>query len=107
MTIKKQLAPLPPTVYEINLSQEIFTIGRDKKNNLSVDDQYLSSKHARVTYDLGRWIIEDLNSRNGSWKMELNNLRRVVRAHLVDNDLYQLGSTVIRFRKPSTAEFHK
>lgn len=103
-TIKKQLASLPPTVFEINLSQKTFTIGRDEENDLSVDDRYLSSKHARITYDSGRWTIEDLNSRNGTWKMEPNNIKRVVRAQLADNDLYQLGSTVIRFRQPSTGQ---
>lgn len=103
-TIKKQLASLPPTVFEINLSQKTFTIGRDKDNDLSVDDQYMSSKHARVTYDSGQWTIEDLNSRNGTWKMEPNNIKSVVRAQLADNDLYQLGSTVIRFRQPSTGQ---
>jgi len=104
ITIKKQLAPLPPTLYEVNLTQNPFTIGRDQKNNLSVDDRYMSSNHARVTYDSGHWIIEDLNSRNGSWKIEPDNLRRVVRSQLADNDLYQLGSTVIRFRHPPTTQ---
>lgn len=102
-TIKKQLASPPPTVFEINLSQKTFTIGRDEENDLSVKDRYMSSKHARVTYDSNRWTIEDLNSRNGTWKMERDNLKRVVREQVADNDLYQLGSTVIRFRKTSAA----
>jgi NACalpha-BTF3-like transcription factor len=99
MAIRKELASLPPTVYEVNLGpKNTFVIGRSEDNDLSVDDRYLSSKHAKVTLDSGRWIFEDLNSRNGCWKMEANNLRRVLRAQLADNDLYQLGSTVIRFR---------
>jgi len=103
-TIKKQLATLPPTVLEVNLSQKTFTIGRDKENDLALEDQYMSSKHARVTYDNGTWIIEDLNSRNGTWKMEQNNLKRVARTQVADHDLYQLGSTVIRFRQPTTGQ---
>jgi len=101
MTIKKQLASAPFTIFEVTLSEKPFTIGRDDDNDLSVKDQYMSSKHACITYESGKWIFQDLESRNGSYKLEPNNLRRVIRAQLVDNDLYQLGSTVIRFRQPS------
>jgi hypothetical protein len=101
ITIKKQLASkTPPTIFEINLGPKIFTIGRDDDNNLSVDDPYMSSKHARVVYDSGTWMFEDLGSRNGSWKIvEPTNLQRVVRSELFDKDLYQLGSTTFRFRR--------
>lgn len=101
MTIKKQLAALPPTIFEVNLGTMPFTIGRDVDNDLSVDDHHMSSKHARITFESGKWVFQDLNSRNGSWKVEPDKLRRVVRAQLSDNDLYQLGSTVIRFRQPA------
>lgn len=100
MTIKKQLASLPPTIFEVNLGPKPFTIGRDGDNDLSVDDHYMSSKHARITCESGKWMFQDLNSRNGSWKVETDNLRRIVHTQLADNDLYQLGSTVIRFRQP-------
>lgn len=102
MTIKKQLAALPPTIFEVNLGTKPFTIGRDSNNDLSVDDDHhMSSKHARITFESDNWVFQDLNSRNGSWKVEPDNLRRVVRAQLADDDVYQLGSTVIRFRHPS------
>jgi FHA domain len=101
MTIKKQIASkAPPAILEISLGPNVFSIGRDDDNNLSVDDPYLSSKHARVVYDSGKWVFEDLGSRNGSWKIvEPNNLLRVVRTELFDNDMYQLGSTILRFRR--------
>lgn len=102
-TISMKQPASTPAVYEINLTQKPFTIGSGEQNDLSVDDRYMSSKHARVTYDSGRWIFEDLNSGNGSWKMEPNNLRRVGRAELAPNDLYQLGSTVVIFRQSLAA----
>jgi hypothetical protein len=104
MTIKKQLASkAPPAILEISLRPQAFTIGRDDDNDFPVDDPYMSSKHARVLYDSGTWVFEDLDSRNGSWKIvEPNNLLRVVRAELIDNDRYQLGSTIFRFRRPQT-----
>jgi pSer/pThr/pTyr-binding forkhead associated (FHA) protein len=94
----KEQAAQPPKVYEVILDHNPFTIGSGEENTLSVDDRYMSSKHARVTYDSGRWIFKDLNSENGSWKMEPNAVTRVDRAELSDNDLYQLGSEVFRFR---------
>jgi hypothetical protein len=98
MSIKKQLTKPPPTIFEINLGQDEFTIGTDEKNDLPVRDPYMSRRHARVHYESSAWIFEDLNSRNGSWKIEPNNLRRVGRSTVVDNDMYQLGSTIVRFR---------
>jgi hypothetical protein len=100
MTIKKQMAKMPPTVYEITLLNRTFNIGRDKDNDLSVDDRFMSSRHARIIYESGKWIFEDLNSRNGSYRIESDGLRRIVRAELSDNEMYQLGSIVIRFREP-------
>ena len=100
MTIKKQLASrAPPAILEISLLPKIFAIGRDEDNDLSVEDPYMSSKHARIVYESGRWMFEDLGSRNGSYKLEAGNLRRIVRADVADNDLFQLGSTIFRLRK--------
>ena len=100
MTIRKQLTKLPPTVFEINLGQHEFRIGTEEDNDLVVRDRFMSRKHARVVYDAGIWFFEDLNSKNGSWKVEPSGLRHVARAPVVDGDMYQLGTTILRFREP-------
>jgi hypothetical protein len=100
MTIRKQLTKPPPTVLEITLGPNEFMIGTDEENDLMVRDRYMSRRHARVTYEAGTWVLEDLNSRNGCWKIEPNNLGRVGRAVIADNDMYQLGSTIVRFKVP-------
>jgi hypothetical protein len=100
--IKKQFAKQPPTVLEINLGPHNLTIGRESNNDISVDDRYMSSNHARIAYKEGQWFFEDLNSRNGSWKFESQGLRRVMQNIVNDGDLYQLGSTVFRFMKTPT-----
>lgn len=100
MTIKKQLTKPPATVFEVNLSRIEFRIGTEDGNDLTLRDPYMSRRHARVYYESGAWIFEDLNSRNGSWKVDPNNLRRVTRATVADCDMYQLGSTIVRFRHP-------
>jgi len=103
MAIKKQLTSrAPPAILEISLVPKLFTIGRDEDNDLSVDDPYMSAKHARLSFESGRWTFEDLNSRNGSYKVASGVLRRVDRGEVADNDLYQLGSTIFRFCRPKT-----
>jgi hypothetical protein len=101
MAIKKQLTSgAPKAILEISLAAKIFTIGRDDDNDLSVEDPYISGKHARITYTSDGWVFEDLNSRNGSYKLETGALSRISRSEVTDNGLYQLGSTIFRFRCP-------
>jgi len=100
MTIKKQMSEQAPAVIEIALGAGIYSIGRDGKNDFSVDDPYMSSNHARVIHKSGRWTFEDLGSKNGSWKLEPQGLRRVTQSIINNGDMFQLGSTVFRFRQP-------
>ena len=49
------------------LSQEVITIGRGRDNGLVIDDAHLSRHHARLTWGGHGWILEDLDSSNGTW----------------------------------------
>ena len=43
-------------------------IGRDPKCQIVLDSPRISRRHARIFQDpFGRWIVEDLGSRNGTW----------------------------------------
>jgi transcriptional regulator with GAF, ATPase, and Fis domain len=64
---------------------------------LRVPDPRLSSGHARIARVYGRWIVEDLDSRNGTFV----NGRRVPRAPLADGDLIEVGQTFLLFRELS------
>jgi pSer/pThr/pTyr-binding forkhead associated (FHA) protein len=57
--------PLKGTVIPLNLGQ--VTIGRAPDSTLVIDDDYASSRHARVYPSEGTWVIEDLGSTNGTW----------------------------------------
>ncbi|BDR53946.1 FHA domain-containing protein [Bombiscardovia apis] len=50
------------------LSQQPITLGRASSNSLILDDEFVSSHHARVYQDpvSGEWAIEDLGSTNGT-----------------------------------------
>ena len=43
------------------------TIGRAPDSTLVIDDDYASSRHARIYPAEGTWIVEDLGSTNGTW----------------------------------------
>jgi len=57
--------PLVGTVIPLETSQ--ITIGRAPDSTLVIDDDYASSRHARVYPAEGSWIVEDLGSTNGTW----------------------------------------
>lgn len=57
--------PLVGTV--IPLADAQITIGRAPDSTLIIDDDYASSRHARVYPAEGSWIVEDLGSTNGTW----------------------------------------
>ena len=51
----------------IPLGTEQITIGRAPDSTLIIDDDYASSRHARIYPAEGSWIVEDLGSTNGTW----------------------------------------
>jgi pSer/pThr/pTyr-binding forkhead associated (FHA) protein len=49
----------------VELTGPAVTIGRAADNSLVLTDDYVSSHHARLTRDGGRWQLEDGGSTNG------------------------------------------
>lgn len=43
------------------------SIGRAPDSTLVIEDDYASSRHARIYPTEGSWIVEDLGSTNGTW----------------------------------------
>lgn len=44
----------------------IYTLGRSSDNDLVIEDLSLSRHHARFRWADGHWLVEDLNSKNGT-----------------------------------------
>ena len=57
--------PLANTVIPLGVDQ--ITIGRAPDSTIVIDDDYASSRHARIYPTDGGWIVEDLGSTNGTW----------------------------------------
>ncbi|GAB3603229.1 hypothetical protein GCM10027411_14100 [Microbacterium aureliae] len=57
----------PKTGLELPLGTEPLTIGRSSESGLVVRDDYTSSHHARLLLWGDQWMIQDLDSTNGTW----------------------------------------
>ena len=69
--------------------QESQTIGRLAKNGIPIEDSRMSRENSRV-YKLGRrWLLEDLQSKNGTFL----NGQKVDKAVLSEGDEIRVGET--------------
>jgi pSer/pThr/pTyr-binding forkhead associated (FHA) protein len=51
----------------IDLAEQQITMGRANDATLVLNDDYASSRHARLFPQDGQWIVEDLGSTNGTY----------------------------------------
>jgi len=52
---------------EIALTGRQLTIGRAGDSDLIVDDEYASTHHAKLVFINGEWLVQDLDSTNGTF----------------------------------------
>jgi len=57
----------PKAGLELPLGDEPLTIGRSSESGLVIRDDYTSSHHARLVLWGEQWMIQDLDSTNGTW----------------------------------------
>jgi pSer/pThr/pTyr-binding forkhead associated (FHA) protein len=69
MTSQYQLimrsGPTPGAAYTLEGDQ--ITIGRDSTNGITINDAEISRRHARLSFQGGKYILEDLGSTNGTF----------------------------------------
>ena len=73
-----------------------ITIGRNPGNDIPIDNLGVSKQHAKIIKHDGGYVVEDLNSTNGTFI----NDKRVARAVLNNNDEVHIGkhSLLIQFK---------
>lgn len=79
-------------VKQVPIGSRPVTIGRSPDNDLPVDNPAVSNHHAKVYYEGGRLVVEDLDSLNGTFVNDL----RVERAMLHDGDSIWVGKHHIK-----------
>jgi len=57
----------PKAGIEIDLPEEELTIGRSGDSGLVIRDDFTSSRHARLLHWPDGWVIQDLDSTNGTF----------------------------------------
>lgn len=72
----------------------VNTIGAAADCDIVVTDEYLSSKHALIRYEDGKYEFKDNDSTNGSFLNE----KKTTKDELIDNDTIRLGRTELRFK---------
>jgi pSer/pThr/pTyr-binding forkhead associated (FHA) protein len=75
------------TLREIETDKTKITIGRTDSNDIQVDNAAVSAHHARIVQDGRYYVIEDLNSTNGTFVNE----KRITRRVLEENDVITIG----------------
>ncbi|MEU6443888.1 FHA domain-containing protein [Streptomyces sp. NPDC047046] len=81
----------------VALQGQTITLGRAHDSTIVLDDDYASSRHARIYPDRdGQWIVEDLGSTNGTY-LDRNRLTTPVPVPL--GAPIRIGKTVIELRK--------
>ncbi len=81
---------------EIDLTANLYVIGRSQEANCQIKDSSISRAHARIDLDAGQWTISDLDSFNGI----LVNGQKKDDIVLKAGDLIELGNVRIRFVAP-------
>jgi pSer/pThr/pTyr-binding forkhead associated (FHA) protein len=70
-----------------------ITIGRNMKNDIQIDNLAVSNFHARVGRSDGNYVIEDLNSTNGTYINE----KKINKWELKDGDTADIGKHSLTF----------
>ncbi len=81
----------------VALQGQTITLGRAHDSTIVLDDDYASSRHARIYPDQnGQWIVEDLGSTNGTY---LDRSRLTTPTPIGPGAPIRIGKTVIELRK--------
>jgi pSer/pThr/pTyr-binding forkhead associated (FHA) protein len=75
---------------------EALLIGRSADCRLVLDDDYVSTRHARIYLGPQGYLVEDLGSTNGTF---VNNLRITVPTPLGPEDVLRIGRTIMNAEK--------
>jgi pSer/pThr/pTyr-binding forkhead associated (FHA) protein len=77
---------------EKEIITDLLRIGRDPANDFVIDEIEVSRNHAKITHKMKDYVIEDLNSTNGTF---LNGKKLNKPEKLKDGDLIGLGGNII------------
>ncbi len=78
------------------LSDQPILVGRGTDAAIRLDDDYVSTRHARVASNGEQWFVEDLGSTNGTY---LGHQRVTAPTPLAPGARFRVGKTVLELRQ--------
>jgi pSer/pThr/pTyr-binding forkhead associated (FHA) protein len=90
LSIIVQAEDEPPQLH--NYSQADITIGRDPACECLLNDDAVSTHHAKLSYHHMQWWLEDLESKNGT---KLNQEMLTVPTVVISGDKINCGHTIL------------
>jgi hypothetical protein len=82
--------PTPGVTFPLEGDQLI--IGRDASNGVAINDAEISRKHSRLSFQGGKYVLEDLGSTNGTF---VNGQRLAGPVVLKPGDVVSLGEQIV------------
>lgn len=82
--------PTPGATFSLEGDQ--LVIGRDSSSQVAINDAEVSRKHARLTFQGGKYVLEDLGSTNGTF---VNGQRLASPIVLKSGDVVSLGEQIV------------
>ena len=82
--------PTPGVTFPLEGDQLI--IGRDSSNSVAINDAEISRKHSRLSFQGGKYVLEDLGSTNGTF---VNGQRLAGPVVLKPGDVVSLGEQIV------------
>lgn len=82
--------PTPGVTFPLEGEQLI--IGRDSSNSVTINDAEISRKHSRLSFQGGKYVLEDLGSTNGTF---VNGQRLAGPVVLKPGDVVSLGEQIV------------
>ncbi len=80
----------------ISLEKAPLLIGRGNDAAIRLDDDYVSTRHARIANSGEQWFVEDLGSTNGTYV----GTRRISQATAIElGTQVRIGKTILELRK--------
>ena len=74
-------------IKELKIDQDEIIIGRDLGNDVQIDNIAVSREHAKIIRGPNYYLIEDLNSTNGTFV----NGKKINKKYLMENDEISIG----------------
>ena len=86
-----------------SLDKQTLILGRDPRNNIAIDHLQVSRRHAQISHQGDVWVIQDLDSTNGTF---VNGKQLVERHTLAKGDAIGLSEAVTLVYRERAALVH-